>query len=119
LGKALERARIALAYARTVNDDRAWHKFRIAVKEVRYVAEASRFDPASAEFVATVVDTCKKVQALLGSWHDTVVQLNILAELEASPVHSRLREVISERKQEFLSRTRDDLAKLPLFLPES
>ena len=49
---------------------------------------------------------CREQQTLLGDWHDTVVQLNILDELPAAPVHETLAERIRDRKAAFLSELR-------------
>jgi CHAD domain-containing protein len=116
---ALTRARLALKRALAVNDDHSWHKFRIRVKDVRYVAEASTDDSTHGKYVSSVIQSCKQLQTLLGDWHDTVVQLNLLEELQTAPVHSRLKKVVSERKQMFLAQTRDMLAEHPLFATES
>jgi len=116
---ALARARLALDRALAVNDDRSWHKFRIRVKDVRYVAEAGNDDSTNRKYVSSVIESCKQLQTLLGDWHDTVVQLNMLEELPAAPVHSMLRKMVSERKHMFLAQTRDMLAEHPLFATES
>jgi|GEM_PF-2505071 len=116
---ALTRARLALERALAANDDHSWHKFRIRVKDVRYVADAGNDDPTNRKHVSDVIESCKQLQTSLGDWHDTVVQLNILEELQAAPVHSRLRTVISERKQLFLAQTRDMLVEHPLFAIQS
>jgi len=119
LERALARARLALARALAVNDDHSWHKFRIRIKDVRYVADDGCNDPANSGYVSGVVDSCKQLQTLLGDWHDTVVQLNMLEELPAAPVHSRLRKMVSERRQMFLAETRELLVGHPLFAAKS
>lgn len=119
LEQALIRARLALAFALSADDERSWHKFRIAVKDVRYVADAGGTDPATDEQLAGVIEACKSLQALLGNWHDAVVQLRMLDEVESSPVHTRLRSEISERKDLFLSQIRDELDRSPVFSPAS
>jgi len=116
---ALARARLALKRALAVNDDHSWHKFRIRVKDVRYVADAGNDDPTNRKYVSSIIESCKQLQTLLGDWHDTVVQLNMLEELQATPVHSMLRKMISERKQMFLAQTRDMLVEHPLFAIQS
>ena len=116
---ALAGARLALERALAVNDDHSWHKFRIRVKDVRYVADADNDEPTNRKYVSSVIESCKQLQTLLGDWHDTVVQLNMLEELQAAPVHSRLRKVVLERRQMFLAQTRDMLAEHPLFAIQS
>jgi CHAD domain-containing protein len=119
LDQALTRATIVLATALTLEDDRSWHKFRIAVKAVRYVADTGMDDPEKAEYLTGVIDSCKSLQAVLGDWHDTVVQLDLLDELDATPVHSRLIETIRQRKQLFLSQLHQLLGEQTLFQPEA
>lgn len=114
LDTALARAGAALAVATDANDDRAWHKFRIAVKETRYIAEAT--EPRS-EHVEQVIATCKALQSTLGAWHDTVVQLQLLDELEMHPIHKRLRTATRRNKKLALSQTRATLTAQSLFVP--
>ncbi len=108
---ALERVRNALGRALSVDDDHAWHRFRISVKELRYVADALGDND-------DLVRECKKLQTLLGDWHDTVVQLNLLQELPDAPVHDRLARIILGRRAEFLARTRNLVVGHPIFDPE-
>jgi len=114
LERALSRARLALQRALEADDDRRWHKFRIAVKEVRYVAEACPREPETDQYLSTVIGTCKKLQTLLGNWHDTVVQLNMLDELDPSSVHDHLISLIDLRRQEFLVQIRETLVTVKL-----
>ncbi len=118
LGQALTKACLVLESALAIDDDRSWHKFRIAVKEVRYVADAGKDDPQRALYLTGVIATCKEIQTMLGDWHDTVVQLDMLEELEAAPVHDRLATIIRQRKQQFLAEIRDMVAGHPLFTQE-
>jgi CHAD domain-containing protein len=113
LDQALAGAQSALLLALSSDDDHTWHRFRIAVKEVRYVADASS-DKTEQE-LASLVNSCKQLQTLLGDWHDTVVQLNMLEELVSDPIHDRLRDIVAGRKQTFLAETRELLAGHPVF----
>lgn len=110
LAAALRRVLEARKTALEVNDDPSWHRFRISVKELRYVADALGDEDE-------LVDACKKLQTLLGDWHDTVVQLNLLEELPPDPVHERLASIIRGRKAEFLTMTRQLLDGHPIFDP--
>ena len=103
LALAIERARTRHRRAMLENDDRRWHKYRIAVKEVRYVAEANAALPGMSEFA----ESCKPLQTLLGDWHDTVVQLNLLYELPPAAVHDELTTLIEERQAGLLARIRN------------
>lgn len=109
--RTLDRAATALQTALAIDDDHHWHRFRIAVKEVRYVAEASPDDPAAQH----LVEECRKIQSILGAWHDAVVQLALLDELPAAAVHETLSARITQTKRENLARIRDEAADHPLF----
>jgi CHAD domain-containing protein len=111
ISAALGRLREALKTALAADNDHAWHRFRIRVKELRYVADALGDND-------DLVTACKKLQTLLGDWHDTVVQLNLLDELPDAPVHGRLADMITGRKADFLSRTRKLVIGHPVFDPE-
>jgi len=115
LRQALTRARAALANALTLGNDRAWHKLRIAVKEVRYQAESEGQgmdgDPARSE----LLEQCKQLQSLLGRWHDCVVQLQMLDEFEEAPEHTALRSAIEQRRIERLADIEATVADHPLF----
>jgi len=115
LGQALARARAALANALALDSDRAWHKLRIAVKEVRYQAESegqgADIDPAQAE----LLEHCKLLQSLLGRWHDCIVQLQMLDEFEEAPEHTTLKSAIEQRRIERLAGIEENVADHPLF----
>lgn len=116
LERALFNARQALRLAMIVNEDRRWHKFRIAVKEVRYVADTGKDHPSASQHLQEVSAACRSVQTLLGDWHDTVVQLGLLSELEAAPIHDRLGSLVQQRNNKYLSKIRKKLSAHPLFL---
>lgn len=118
LEQALEKAKLTLVRALSIGDDRSWHKFRIAVKDVRYVADAMPGKPEPGSERALLIDSCKRLQTILGQWHDTVVQLNMLEELQEAAIHDRLRELIRDRQQKLLSQIRDMLTDHPLFSSE-
>jgi len=111
LSLALEQANRRLRKAMAKDTDRRWHKFRIAVKEVRYVAEANPDLPEH----AVITSACKELQTLLGDWHDTVVQREMLARLPPDPVHSELETLILRRKHHFLTGILDWLSGQSLF----
>jgi CHAD domain-containing protein len=117
LEQALSKGRLMLSQALIVDDERRWHKFRIAVKDVRYVADASTVNEDETSYLEAVVNTCKSLQATLGNWHDATIQLQMLEDLEAAAVHVNLRADLEERKQRFLSETREILANSDIFTP--
>lgn len=99
LERALNKAAQRFDAAQAEGNDHNWHRYRISVKEVRYVAEASADAPGAKELTAA----CRAQQTLLGDWHDTVVQMSILEELAKAPVHETLANRIRDRKAAFLS----------------
>jgi CHAD domain-containing protein len=115
LDAALARARVALVVALQEDDDTSWHKFRIAVKEVRYTAEREPPVPDGASLAARLVETCKDIQSLLGGWHDCVIQLALLDELPPSPLVAGLRRSLRQRRQQRLADIRAAVAKQSLF----
>jgi CHAD domain-containing protein len=110
LDAALVRARLALAVALPQDDDTNWHKFRIAVKEVRYTAEREPPIPGGDSLAAQLVETCKAVQSLLGGWHDCVIQLQLIDELPPSPLVAGLRKSLKQRRQQRLADIRAAVA---------
>lgn len=114
LDAALARARNALATALQQDDDSAWHRFRIAVKEVRYTAEREP-RPAGEPGAASIAESCKVLQSLLGGWHDCVVQLQLLDQLGPSALAEALRATIAERRYLRLTEIRATVAGNTLF----
>ena len=115
IDRALARARAALATAQATGDSRAWHKLRIAVKEVRYQSEALAAEAEPGTPQAELIELCKPLQALLGSWHDCVVQLQILDDMESTPEHEALRAAIGQMRSERLAEIEQTVAAHPLF----
>jgi CHAD domain-containing protein len=77
-----ERLFMAARQALARDDDKSWHKLRIAVKELRYQLDSTADgspQPGSEE----MLQQCKRLQADLGDWHDTVVHHGLLQELNA------------------------------------
>ena len=114
LEAVVQKAGVALTMALQADDDRAWHKFRIAVKETRYIAEATSPLPPGGRQVIAI---CKSLQATLGEWHDTVIQLQLLDELAPHPVHARLQSLVRKRKIMSLTQTRTLLEAQSTFTP--
>jgi CHAD domain-containing protein len=105
-----------------INDERVWHKFRIAVKQLRYIADASIGDPSCDQAqLAEVIAACKKMQTSLGKWHDAVVQLQMVREQLAGDevgvvaMKSELTDALQQLKVRHLSRVRTLLAEQTLF----
>ena len=126
----MKKARKAYRKALAAGDDSAWHKFRIAIKNLRYVADASRNDPESdVAYLDSLIEDCKVLQTLLGDWHDTIVQLQMIdgpelsALLEASPeligIRGSLDFEIRQRKRQLLVQIRTFLVEHRLFEQQS
>jgi CHAD domain-containing protein len=114
---ALSRARAALAAAQASGDDRAWHKLRIAVKEIRYQSESCAGSGDAGQRQAALAESCKPLQALLGGWHDCVVQLQMLQEMGPAPEHDVLGAVIATRRAERIAEIETTVEGHPLFAP--
>ena len=112
---ALANARAALAAAQLAGDERGWHKLRIALKEVRYQAESGPGGTPIDATAAALVEQCKPLQSLLGGWHDCVVQLQLLDELEPTPEHDHLRALIAQKEADELAEIERTVSAHPLF----
>lgn len=119
LHQALNNARMALAAAQESGDERAWHKLRIAVKEVRYQSESGANGSAANPEQAELIEQCKPLQALLGGWHDCVVQLQMLEELEPAKDHQHLHAVIERKRVQELANIQQAVKDHPLFEPSN
>lgn len=73
----LEQAAAARERALRQETDRAWHKLRIAIKELRYRLDDQPADERSGE-VRQTLSICRQLQEELGTWHDTVVHRELL-----------------------------------------
>jgi len=122
--EALAKARRACQLALAAGDDRTWHKFRIAVKNLRYIADASIRDPiCDQQHLDAVIAACKILQTRLGKWHDTVVQLQMIGEQwlddegKAAAVKSGLSNSLEQKKHLLLAEIKETLAEQTLFAP--
>ena len=121
-----EKALSAKNHALASGDDRDWHAFRIAIKDLRYNLDTlAPEEPAVCMQVKAAIDLCKKLQNDLGCWHDTVVHRRLLAELAATPEAAgeagiapaldTLRQAIEARGAACLDSVLDTLAGKPQF----
>jgi CHAD domain-containing protein len=88
-----------------------WHRYRIAVKNVRYLAAFLQMTGSGQRGIDEVIERCKAVQDQLGAWHDCSVQLRILRSKEARQLldaqramSEELAKMISERRQQLMTR---------------
>jgi CHAD domain-containing protein len=59
------------------NDNKRWHKFRVAIKELRYSLDGMSKSEQD-ESVQQTLQECERLQEYLGNWHDTVVHLRLV-----------------------------------------
>lgn len=108
-------------------DDRDWHAFRIAIKDLRYNLDTLADEEQAMRLqVKPAIRLCKKLQDDLGCWHDTVVHRRLLAQLVAMPeatgdegfAHAvdALHRAIESRGAACLESVVDTLADKPEFL---
>jgi CHAD domain-containing protein len=70
----LQAARTAARNALSLQDERSWHKFRIAIKNLRYSLDSpSAKSSWKKQERKALKRLCKRLQEQLGDWHDTVV----------------------------------------------
>ncbi len=122
---ALAKARRACQLALAADDDKTWHKFRIVIKNLRYIADAGIRDPTcDQQHLQAVIAGCKILQTRLGKWHDTVVQLQMIKEQgpgdddKTATAKARLTNALEQKKHLLLSEIQEILAKQALFTPQ-
>ena len=103
------------------NNDKHWHKLRIAVKDLRYQLDATPKNQRSAT-TRELLTLCKQIQVDLGEWHDTVVHDQLLRELAptANPIRHplacgavhTLREAIARRGLRDIERAKSKLGQM-------
>lgn len=78
----LHAARTAAHHALSRQDERSWHKFRIAIKNLRY-SLGSPFAKSSwkKKERKALKRLCKRLQEHLGKWHDTVVHGRLIESM--------------------------------------
>ena len=84
--KNATRARRASLRALTREDEGSWHKFRIAIKDLRYTLDNQDLTQKKArEQAKPTIKLCRRLQESLGDWHDHVVHRTLLARLADNP----------------------------------
>lgn len=111
----LARASQRLGLALQVDDERHWHKLRIAVKDVRYVVVAREGEASPDRSLNRLVQDCKTLQTQLGRWHDSIIQLELLEHLDGTDFQSQLRSVLKRRRGYYLRRSKLLLSSRDLF----
>jgi CHAD domain-containing protein len=84
--KVAKRALKAGRRAMMRRDERSWHKFRIAIKNLRYRLDYSSVKgDREKDDLKAIKKICKRLQDELGNWHDTVVHRNLLVQIADDP----------------------------------
>ena len=63
----------------SADDDKHWHKLRLAIKELRYTLDNVPVGSQDAP-KPKLIKHCKRLQDALGTWHDTVVHVRMVKE---------------------------------------
>lgn len=85
-GKTATRAWRASRRALEHGDETSWHKFRIAIKDLRYTLDNPDLtDKSLRAKTKTTLKLCKHLQQALGDWHDSVVHRTLLEQLVEDP----------------------------------
>jgi CHAD domain-containing protein len=84
--KVAKRALKAGHRAMMRGDEGSWHKFRIAIKNLRYRLDyGSVKGDREKDDLKAIKKICKRLQEELGNWHDTVVHRNLLVQIADDP----------------------------------
>jgi CHAD domain-containing protein len=79
IARAKQDAGRAWSRVQSADDNKHWHKLRLAIKELRYnldsVPRGSQDAPKP-----RLIKHCKRLQDALGTWHDTVVHVRMVEE---------------------------------------
>ncbi len=82
LSHVLEKLAMARRETLSRDDNKRWHKLRIAIKDLRYQLDATPKKERSTR-IRDMLDLCKELQVELGEWHDTVVHDQLLRSIES------------------------------------
>ncbi len=77
MARAKQEVHRAWCEVQSQEDNKHWHKLRLAIKELRYTLDSvprNALEPS----VAKTLKHGKKLQEMLGTWHDTVVHLRMV-----------------------------------------
>ena len=118
--RVLEGAQKAAQRALAWGDEASWHKFRIAVKNLRYTLDNRDVGSNHRRTDTTsTIKLCKRLQKDLGDWHDAVVHRNLLAQLAEVPdviENPKLSPVLNVLGAAIQTRGADALAKVNVIL---
>ena len=83
LCQAQQHVDLAWQKAQAEDDNKHWHKLRVAIKELRYRLDSTPQDAREVPLLCTLKQ-CKLLQEQLGIWHDTVVHRELVREFSRS-----------------------------------
>lgn len=122
LSRTLRALDTARRRALSRDDDKHWHKLRIAIKNLRYQLDATPKEARSDRERACLTQ-CKELQSDLGEWHDAVVHGQLLREIasELDPARqalacaalNSLHAAIQQRGRRYLDSARARLHQMP------
>lgn len=77
IARARQEANHAWSKVQSADDNKHWHKMRLAIKQLRYTFDSvPRGSPDAPK--PKLVKHCKRLQDALGTWHDTVVHVRMV-----------------------------------------
>lgn len=74
---------LAWCKVQSVDDNKSWHKLRLAIKELRYSLQNVPKDSRDISMF-NMLQQCKRLQENLGIWHDTIVHLRMVREIASN-----------------------------------
>lgn len=81
-GNMLRAAHKAARHALSRQDERGWHKFRIAIKNLRYSLDSPVAKSSWKKKERKALKRfCRRLQEQLGNWHDTVVHRRLIGSM--------------------------------------
>lgn len=79
IARARHDAGRAWSKVQSADDNKHWHKLRLAIKELRYTLDSVPVGSQDAP-KPKLIKHCKRLQDSLGTWHDTVVHVRMVEE---------------------------------------
>lgn len=92
IARARHDAGRAWSKVQSADDNKHWHKFRLAIKELRYTLDSVPGDSQDAP-KPKLIKHCKRLQDALGTWHDTVVHVRMVEDFARGLDHGSEREL--------------------------
>jgi CHAD domain-containing protein len=77
IARAKQDASRAWSKVQSADDNKHWHKLRLAIKELRYTFDSVPRNSQDAP-KPKLIKYCKRLQDALGTWHDTVLHVRMV-----------------------------------------